>query len=203
MNRSVLPISVLAFLAVAVVSPVVADATTLAKGVKLDCPAPGSWRFDVSTGTIAPGVETVRVTMKSDVESPPPRFSLRWFVPQTDIHHLWTSESTHYGIPWSEPMNSELAAWMPLYDFLDANDHSRFAFASSEARRKVVFKAPVSETQMGFNCSFTFFTVPEARPYFVRGKSVSARFLPGRESVLSPCSVRCETVGGLGGVIGG
>ncbi len=162
MNRTVLPISVVAFLVAAVVSPVVADATTLAKGVKLDCPAPGSWRFDVSTGTIAPGVETVRVTMKSDVESPPPRFSLRWFVPQTDIHHLWTSESTHYGIPWSEPMNSELAAWMPLYDFLDANDRSRFAFACSEARRKVVFKAPVSETQMGFNCSFTFFTVPEA-----------------------------------------
>ena len=66
MNRSVLPISVVAFLVAAVVSLVVADATTLAKGVKLDCPAPGSWRFHVSTGAIAPGVETVRVTLKSD-----------------------------------------------------------------------------------------------------------------------------------------
>ena len=151
MNRSVLSISVLALFVAAATLPVVADAATLAKGVKLDCPAPGSWRFDVSTDTIAPGVETVRVTLKSDMEAPPPRFSLRWFVPQTDIHHLWTSESTHYGIPWGEPMNSELAAWMPLYDFLDANDRSRFAVAGSEARRKVVFKAPVSEVKMGFS----------------------------------------------------
>ena len=137
-------------------------AAGLANGVKLDCPSPGGWRFEVSTSVVMAGVETVRVTMKNDVEAPPPRFALKWFAPQTDVHHLWTSESTHYGIPWSEAMNSELAAWMPLYAFLDANDGNRFAFACSESRRKVVFKAPVSEVKMGFSCSFSFFTVPEA-----------------------------------------
>ncbi len=152
----------LAAFAVAFTLALGAGAATLAEGVRLDCPSPGGWRFEVSKAAVASGVETVRVTMRNDVESPPPGFSLKWFVPQTDVHHLWTSESTHYGIPWGEAMNSELAAWMPLYAFIDANDGNRFAFACSESLRKVVFKAPVSEGRMGFHCSFTFFTVPEA-----------------------------------------
>ena len=139
-------------------------AASLSDGVKLDCPNTGSWRFKVSTCTVEPGVEVVRVKMKSEKEAPPPRFSLKWFVPQNGVHHLWTSESMRYSVPlpWTGRSVSELASWMPLYAFFDTNDRNRFAVACSESRRRVVFKAPCSETGMGFNCAFEFFTVPEA-----------------------------------------
>ena len=130
--------------------------------VRLSCPKPDGWTFKMNSAPDGTGVDVVTVTMERESAAPPPEFSVRWFAPQTDVHHLWTSASTHYGIPWSEPMTSELSSSMPLYAFLDANDRNRFTFACSESCRKVVFRSPVSETKMGFSCSFAFFTVPEA-----------------------------------------
>ena len=130
--------------------------------VSLQCAREKEWRFELTSAAIDENVETVTVRMSCETASAPPEFSLRWFVPQTDVHHVWTSDSTHYGIPWSEPMPSELTSGMPIQALLDANDHNRYTFACSEAVRKVVFRSPVSETKMGFGCSYTFFTVPEA-----------------------------------------
>lgn len=130
--------------------------------VRLSCPKPEGWTFRMASRSDGTGVDVVTVTMARESAAPPPEFSVRWFAPQTDVHHLWTSASTHYGIPWSEPMASELSSSMPLYAFLDANDRNRFTFACSESCRKVVFRSPVSETKMGFSCSFGFFAVPEA-----------------------------------------
>ena len=133
-----------------------------ATDVKVDCKEPGGWRFDVATTSPGAGVEVVRVVAKSDVETPPPKFSVKWFVSQKDIHHVWSADSTHYGIPWGKPFCAELSSWMPLYSFLDANDHSRMTVACSESCRKTEFRAPISEKKMGFDCSLSFFTVPEA-----------------------------------------
>jgi len=130
--------------------------------VSLSCPKPGGWTFSMETVASEPGVDVIRVAMTAKAPEQPPEFSVGWFVSQRGIHHVWTSESTHYGIPWSEPMNSELAAGLPLYAFLDIDDESRFVFACSESCRKVVFRSPISETQMGLSCSYRFFTVPEA-----------------------------------------
>ena len=142
-----------------------AAGATMAAGtmdVVLDCKEPGGWRFDVSSSSPEAGVEVVRVVMKSAVEEPPPKFSVKWFVPQRDVHHVWSADSTHYGIPWSKPFCAELTSWMPLYAFLDANDRNRITVSCSESCRKTEFRAPISETKMGFDCSFSFFTVPEA-----------------------------------------
>lgn len=130
--------------------------------VSLQCAREDEWQFELASAAIGENVETVTVRMSRETPSVPPEFSLRWFVPQTDVHHVWTSDSTHYGIPWGEPMASELTSGMPIQAMLDANDHNRYTFACSESVRKVVFKSPVSETKMGFGCSYTFFTVPEA-----------------------------------------
>ena len=145
--------------------------------VKVSCPAPGPWTFEMAAEKTADGVDAVKVTMKSAKEAPPPKFSVRWFVSQRDTHHFWTSESTHYGIPWGTPAVSDLSSWMPLYAFLDANDHNRWTFACSESCRRVEFRSPISETQMGFNCSYTFFVSPEAP---LREYEVKIRF-DGRE----------------------
>ena len=138
---------------------------TMAAGetdMTIDCKEPGGWRFSVSSSSPEAGVEVVRVGMKSDVEEPPPKFSVRWFLSQKDIHHVWSADSTHYGIPWSKPFCAELTSWMPLYVFIDASDRNRMAVACSESCRKTKFRAPISETEMGFHCSFGFFAVPEA-----------------------------------------
>ena len=153
-------------LAVAVAVPSVGE-------VKVDCPAPGVWTFGLSATKAADGADVVKVTMKADKEAPPPKFSVRWFVSQRDVHHFWTSESTHYGIPWSQPSVSDLSSWMPLYAFLDANDRNRFTFACSESCRRIEFRSPISETRMGFGCAYTFFVSPEAP---IRSYEVSIRF---------------------------
>ena len=116
--------------------------------VSLQCAQEKEWRFELTSATIDENVETVTVRMSRETASAPPEFSLLWFVPQTDVHHVWTSDSTHYGIPWSEPMPSELTSGMPIQVLLDANDHNRYTFACSESVRKVVFRSPISETKM-------------------------------------------------------
>ena len=133
-----------------------------AADVQVDCKELGGWRFDVASTSPETGVEVVRIVAKNNAEAPPPKFSVKWFVSQKDIHHVWSADSTHYGIPWGKPFCAELSSWMPLYSFLDANDRSRMTVACSESCRKTEFCAPISEKKMGFDCSFNFFTVPEA-----------------------------------------
>ena len=176
-------------LAVAVAVPSVGE-------VKVDCPVPGPWTFAMSAAKAADGADVVKITMKAETEAPPPKFSVRWFVSQRDVHHFWTSESVHYGIPWSTPSVSELSSWLPLYSFLDANDHNRFTFACSESCRRIEFRSPISETRMGFNCAYTFFVSPEAP---IRAYEVSIRFdsrdLPYWETIGAAADWMCASAG--------
>ena len=130
--------------------------------VAQECAAPGSWKFEMSTMSVADGMSIVMVKLRTESEMPPPQFSVKWFMSQKDIHHVWSADSTHYGIPWGTPFSAELTSWAPLYAFLDANDHSRMTVACSESGRTTKFHALINEKRMGFDCSFCFFTVPEA-----------------------------------------
>lgn len=130
--------------------------------VTLDCASSGSWKFEMSKTLIADGISTVTVKLRTESEMPPPQFSVKWFMSQKDIHHVWSADSTHYGIPWGTPFKAELASWMPLYAFLDANDRNRMTVACSESCRKTEFRALINEKRMGFDCSFLFFTENEA-----------------------------------------
>ena len=130
--------------------------------VALECTSPGPWKFGMSATAVADGISTVKVDLHSEREAPPPRFSVKWFISQKDVHRVWSADSTHDGIPWGSPFRAELTSWMPLYAFLDANDRNRLTVACSESCRKTEFRAPIGEKRMGFGCSFRFFTVPEA-----------------------------------------
>ena len=130
--------------------------------VTLVAEKPDSWQFDLSADSIAAGVDVVRVKLRAPTAAVPPVFEVKWTIPQKDVHHFWWSESTHYGIPWGQVRKTEISNQMPLYSFLDANDGNRFTCACSESCRTMEFRSPVSETVMGFECSFRFFTVPEA-----------------------------------------
>lgn len=130
--------------------------------VTLDCAEPGGWTLALAAECPEPGVDVVRVKMSAAKPETPPAFTVRWAATQRDVHHVWTPESTHYGIPWSQVMASDVSSWMPLYALLDANDGNRFTYACSESCRRVEFRSPISETAMTLNGSFRFFTVPEA-----------------------------------------
>lgn len=130
--------------------------------VTLDCASSGSWKFEMSKALVEDGISTVTVKLRTESEMPPPQFSVKWFMSQKDIHHVWSADSTHYGIPWGTPFKANLTSWMPLYAFLDANDRNRMAVACSETCRKTEFYALINEKRMGFDCSFRFFTEQEA-----------------------------------------
>lgn len=130
--------------------------------VTLDCATPGGWRFDFTAEKASDGADVVRVRLTADRPEVPPVFDVRWSVSQRDVHHLWTPESTHYGIPWGQVMSSEVSSWMPLYAFLDANDGNRYTYACTESCRHVEFRSPINEVAMALRGSFRFFAVPEA-----------------------------------------
>ena len=130
--------------------------------VKLSCAKPAGWSFACETAKVADGVDVVTVRLSRGDEAPPPSFDVSWSVPQTDVHHFWSSDADHYGIPWNQPHLSELSNWMPLYAFLDANEENRFTFACTETRRVMDFRAPISEYAMTHNCRYTFFVRPDA-----------------------------------------
>ena len=173
-------------LAVAVSVPSVGE-------VRLSSARSGSWKFEMTAEKTADGVDAVKVAMRSETDAVPPKFSVNWFVSQRDTHHFWTSESTHYGIPWGKPQVSDLSSWMPLYAFLDANDRNRWTFACSESCRRVEFRSPISETQMGFNCGYTFFVSPEApiREYEVKIR-FDGRDLPYWETIGAASDWMCR-----------
>ena len=112
--------------------------------VKLECKDPGPWTFEMFAEKAPDGVDVVRVRMKSSAEAVPPKFALKWFVSQRGVHHVWSSESTHYGIPWGEVRISELTSFLPLYAFIGTDDRNRFTFACSESCRRVEFRSPRS-----------------------------------------------------------
>ena len=130
--------------------------------VTLSCPTPGNWTFALEKQNLSDGVDVVTVRMKAPKAEPPPVFDLSWLVSQRDAHHFWSSASTHYGIPWSAVHVSDISSELPLYAYLDANDHNRYTFSCSESCRRVEFRSPIIETKMAFAGSFRFFTSPEA-----------------------------------------
>jgi len=130
--------------------------------VTLSCSRPGGWTFALETAKATDGADIVTVRMKAPKAEPPPVFDLSWLVSQRDAHHFWSSGETHYGIPWFAPHISDISSWLPLYAYLDANDHNRYTFACSESCRRVEFRSPIIETKMAFAGSFRFFTSPEA-----------------------------------------
>ncbi len=130
--------------------------------VTLTCAEPGGWKFTLKTDEGADGTERVVIGMSADEPSQPPVFSVTWFCTQRDVHHVWNSAAVHYGIPWKQAFDTAITMDSPVYSFIDANDGNRFTFACGETLRKVVFRSPINETKMGFDCKLDFFTEPEA-----------------------------------------
>ena len=151
-------------------------ARTCAGTVTVACPEAGGWRLRVDrVPGLGEGVEELRVRLTSDVEVPPPAFTVSFSVPQHDIHFVWHTGAENPGLPpkWHRGFVSNLANGMPLVTLMGADDGNRISFAASEAVLPVRCRAGLREQDCTVPCSMSFFGQPVAP---MRDYSVSIRF---------------------------
>ena len=138
--------------------------TPAAGDVILHCDHPGSWAFQTSLESKG-GKDFLTVELRSETPATPPQFSLSFSVPQRDIHHMWTvNTSARFNIlpGWAAGAKTNLAVGMPLYAFFSDNNASRLVIACDEVFRDVQAVMGLREEGCRIVGSLTFFTVPEA-----------------------------------------
>ena len=140
-----------------------ASLTAGAVDLKLDCEAPGSWKFETVKGGSA-DVEEYEFRLTSPVAEVPPRFAVSFDLPQQDAHHKWTTQLEQVKIPpnWSCGTTSRLCSSMPLVAFLNDSDRNRICVAASEPMRTVDFEAGLREEDCRIVWKVTFFSEAEA-----------------------------------------
>ena len=91
---------------------------TLSAGdVKVCCPDPGNWSFDVAA-IRENDKDVITVNLTADHPGIPPTFSVELSVPQLDVHHLWRAgemDRCQLRPDWQAYYSSNLAFDMPLY----------------------------------------------------------------------------------------
>ena len=132
--------------------------------VKLDCPEQGEWKIDAVREELAKGVEVLKVSMDAPKAAKPPKFTVAFTTPQVDMYYRWTVNDDKFSIPpnWGSWTFSEFARHMPLYAFLNGNDESGLALASSECSRHVRFAGGVREEGSLLELKFVYFDAVEA-----------------------------------------
>ncbi|MGN0854591.1 MAG: glycoside hydrolase family 36 protein [Kiritimatiellia bacterium] len=127
--------------------------------VEVDCAQPGDWKIDLERELAADGAEIARIALTAPTAAKPPKFSVKFAVPQVDIGYRWTVNDVNFQLPpnWGGAVHTEFANNMPLYVFFNGNDTSRFAVAASEASRPVDFSGGVREEGSMLECRFTYF----------------------------------------------
>ncbi len=103
---------VLSALLMAAVLPA-ADAAT----PRVVCDRAGVWKLESESVSCGEGVSEFRVKMNAPEPAVPPKFSVRFSVPQDGEHHVWTADiSSHAGlrVSWQGLYKSNLARSIPL-----------------------------------------------------------------------------------------
>ena len=136
--------------------------------VKLSCKEPGGWSFSMACEKAPDGVEILRVKLRSDKPAVPPRFDVEVRFPAVDVPHLWKPEYNYHGVRpnWTSgdcrPSETSYAWWTPVYCLHNATDRNRFAFATSECVRPVLFRPCITEETLCAFLRFSYFREPEA-----------------------------------------
>ena len=170
--------------ALALLAAAAADAAEYAKTVdglgvgpvEVRCAEAGGWTFAVTRAAGADGVPELKIRLAAAEDLPPPKFSVRFDVPQVDMHHRWTATQLEkVGLPpnWGCEVTSRLCSGLPLVAFLNDSDRNRLAVACSEAKRLVAFHAGLREEGCRIEWKVDFFREPEAP---IRAYETTLRF---------------------------
>jgi len=127
----------------------------------------GGWTFSQTRSTDAAGVEEHVIALSSAVPSVPPKFSVSFSVPQTDVRHLWTAESELFKLEpdWSigfHAIDTQFANSLPVFALFNGAETNRLTVALSEDRRQVKSHFGLREEDSSVLCRFFFFERPEA-----------------------------------------
>lgn len=144
--------------------------------VEIRCEAADGWTFD-ATRVVAPdGVPELKILLSAATELPPPAFTVRFDLPQVDMHHRWTaSQLEKVGMPpnWNCGVSSRLCCGMPIVAFLNDADRNRLTVSCSEAKRLVCFEAGLREEGCRIEWKIDFFHESEAP---IRAYETTLRF---------------------------
>ena len=123
------------------------------------------WELSCQVEPGEPGVEQLRLNLRSEVPAEPPAIRLKWSVPQFDMQYRWhPGAGLQRNIPpeWGAPLDSSLTSFAPVVQFGAIDGGNRLTFAISEARRPIRMSAGVCEENNEIACSIQLFSVPEA-----------------------------------------
>lgn len=137
--------------------------STQVGNITLESAEPGTWQFTTHVRTCPDGTEELSIGLKSPTPAVPPKFSVRFGVPQLDALHRWKG-GDHVDLPadWASPYCSRLSSGMPLVALINDNDRNRLLVAVSEVKRLVKINSGLHEEDCSFVWKIGFFDEPEA-----------------------------------------
>lgn len=127
-------------------------------GIRVECAAPGEWRFSLSESENKGGIAVYRLVCESQQEMKPPRFTVECFRPAVEMQHRWTPV---FG--WSIRAEPDWASWysvnrtMPLVSRFADDQTNRETVAVGEARKDLTVTSGFDEHKFGPVDRFSFF----------------------------------------------
>ncbi len=108
------------------------------------------------------GLEIATISLKHKVGATPPKFSMKWSLPSSDIAGYWSSGSFNdktIGPSWGpSSIKSMLAKEAPVIALFGHDDSNRLTFSASEALNTVILSTGIMEEDGMVYNEMTFFS---------------------------------------------
>ena len=122
----------------------------------------GEFEEEVIIEELSDGLVIATISIKNEQEATPPKFSLKWKLPSSNVAGYWSSGAFNdktIGPSWGpSSVRSMLAKQAPVITLFGHDDINRLTFAASEALNTVVLSAGVKEEDGFIYNEMTFFS---------------------------------------------
>ena len=122
--------------------------------------------FEVKTDVkkISGGLEIATITLKHETGTPPPKFSLNWKLPSSNVAGYWSTRAftdKTIGPSWGpSSIGSMLAKEAPVITLFGHDDTNRLSFSASEALNTTILSTGVKEEDGMIYNEIIFFSEP-------------------------------------------
>ncbi len=124
----------------------------------------GAWKASLTRRKLSPGLEEVRLKLKSPRPAPPPKITLSFDWPSLDTQALWHPAAyLNKELPvdwWPAKFTSSAVQWAPVMAFHSLSGENRLCFAFSDAMNPVDLRAGVVEETAEAACHLELFKAP-------------------------------------------
>jgi len=128
---------------------------------------PGSIEIDGNLGSFVPslvteiladGVQLVTLRIESPVAAIPPKITLKWNIPSSDIAGFWTPRTSLDKATYWVDFTSRAARYAPVVSFFNNSDINRMTYACSDGLRSIDLGFFLKEEDANFHSSMTLFS---------------------------------------------